>query len=76
MMTVAELIVELQKYPSDMFVVASGYESGYDSIRTVEIRHVFLNKGKGTGWYHGEHSFSTGGKTSRTTDVLLIQGRH
>lgn len=75
MMTVAELIAKLSAFPPEMRVVASGYEQGYDDIRTIDIIPVRLNAGKGTGWYNGEHGHVIE-KTARTTDVVHIKGRH
>jgi hypothetical protein len=54
MMTVNELIQQLQTYPGDMRVLTLGYEEGYDdiSIRTEGI--VFDYNDKDT-WYIGPH---------------------
>jgi hypothetical protein len=54
MMTVNELIQQLQTYPGDMRVLALGYEGGFDDInlRTDDI--VFNVNSKDT-WYMGSH---------------------
>jgi len=35
-MTVAELILKLQKMPQDAVVVVRGYESGYDDVKNIK----------------------------------------
>ena len=54
-MTVKRLRESLKQYPDDMQVVVSGYESGWDDIKSnsLSIRTVFLNYG--TKSYEGQH---------------------
>ena len=54
-MTVKELSQILKTYPSDMRVVVSGYESGWDDINLSSLskKTVLLNYGKES--YNGRH---------------------
>ena len=61
MMTVAELIEQLKRYPSDMTVVVDGYEGGYDNP-VIEPGYVAFDtnwdgKNKNS-WYMGRHDSS------------------
>ena len=53
--TVSELISLLSGYPSDLRVVVSGYEDGYDDIlpRLVSVVEIALNAGKND--WEGDH---------------------
>ena len=46
-MTVCELIDLLERYPSDMRVVANGYKQGYDDLhpRQISVMEIALNIG-------------------------------
>ncbi len=76
-MTVKEFKEQLKKYPDNMRVVVSGYESGWDDIKidSLSIRTVFLNYGKKD--YEGQHEDADGftkkkaGKL-KTAKVLAI----
>ena len=55
MMTVAELIEQLQNYPSNTRVLTLGYEGGYNDIR-LNTSEVVFNVSRGEGaWYYGPH---------------------
>ena len=53
-MTVNELIEQLKNYPSDMRVLALGYEGGFDDINLKTDDIVFDVNNKDT-WYFGMH---------------------
>lgn len=53
-MTVSELIEQLKNYPSDMRVLALGYEGGFDDINLKTDDIVFNVNNKDT-WYMGSH---------------------
>ncbi len=53
-MTVNELIEQLKNYPSDMRVLALGYEGGFDDINLKTDDIVFNVNNKDT-WYMGSH---------------------
>ena len=55
-MTVAELIIILQTYPSDMRVVTEGYEEGYDDI--LEVKQVKIKPAENPRWYIGAYNDS------------------
>ena len=54
-MTVKELRELLKKYPANIRVVVSGYESGWDDVeqKSISKKEVLLNCGKQT--YYGKH---------------------
>ena len=52
-MTVQELIEELKKYPTEMRVVTSGYEGGYDDV-TGTVKTVVEFNVNPREWY-GRH---------------------
>ena len=54
-MTVKEFREQLKKYPDNMQVVVSGYETGWDDIEpdSLSIREVLLNCGERD--YEGQH---------------------
>jgi hypothetical protein len=54
MMTVNELIQQLQNYPGDTRVLTLGYEGGFDDIDLKTEDIVFNVNSKDT-WYMGSH---------------------
>jgi len=61
-MTVAELIVKLQKLDPSLRVVGPGYEGGYYDVKVFEPFEIALNVN--TEWYYGPHE----GTSWRSTD--------
>jgi hypothetical protein len=53
-MTVNELIQQLQTYPGDMRVLTLGYEGGYNDTNVIADDIVFDIHSKDT-WYYGPH---------------------
>jgi hypothetical protein len=53
-MIVSELIEQLTKLPQDALVLARGYESGYNSIKSVG--NLIVLKRTNNDWYDGEYS--------------------
>lgn len=58
-MTVAELIEQLKKQPSNARVVVEGYEDGFDDL--VEVKEILLELNHYEEWYYGEHEKSKDG---------------
>jgi hypothetical protein len=60
MMTVAELIEELNKLPQDMLVLVPGYKCGYDNAEVQRNTAVFLDDNwdgqEKFYWHNGRHS--------------------
>ena len=54
-MTVKELIQILESYPSDLRVVVSGYEGGFDDIAPERISVVKIQLDVGTEDWEGQH---------------------
>ena len=54
-MTVKELIQMLESYPSDLRVVVSGYEGGFDDIAPERISVVKIQLDVGTEDWEGQH---------------------
>lgn len=54
-MTVEELIQMLESYPSDLRVVVSGYEGGFDDIAPERISVVKIQLDVGTEDWEGQH---------------------
>ena len=54
-MTIGELIQILENYPSDMCVVVSGYEEGYDDLSPEQISVVKIELNTGTQAWQGKH---------------------
>jgi len=52
-MTVAQLIESLKNYPSDLPVVVSGYEGGYNDVDSFENIKIVRDFNKE--WYYGKH---------------------
>jgi len=52
-MTVAQLIESLKNYPSDLPVVVSGYEGGYNDVDAFETIKIIRDHNKE--WYYGKH---------------------
>jgi hypothetical protein len=52
-MTVAQLIESLKNYPSDLPVVVSGYEGGYNDVDSFENIKIVRDFNKA--WYYGKH---------------------
>lgn len=55
-MTVREMIELLERYPSDIRVVVSGYEEGYDDLSPKQISVVDLCLNTGVREWQGRHS--------------------
>jgi hypothetical protein len=69
-MTIGELRQKLEQFDSDLMVVVSGYESGYDGISV--IQKVGLVKNDTASWYEGE--YDNGGSKSQM-DAVYIGGK-
>jgi hypothetical protein len=54
MMTVNELIQQLQTYPGDMRVLTLGYEGGFDDIG-LRMDNIVFNVNSEDTWYMGKH---------------------
>jgi len=54
-MKIADVIAELQKYPSDMEVMVRGYEGGYEDRFEVKKERIILNYYTPAAWYYGPH---------------------
>lgn len=56
-MTVAELIERLSAFPSDLIVVARGYEEGYDDVIGARVEVVVDTQGPGekSEWWTGRY---------------------
>ena len=54
-MTVQELIALLQQHPSDLRVVVSGYEDGYDDLSPKQLVALPLYLDTKTRSYYGQH---------------------
>jgi hypothetical protein len=52
-MNVGQLIEQLKNYPSDLPVVVSGYEGGYNDFDTFETIKIVRDHNKE--WYYGKH---------------------
>ena len=52
-MTVAQLIESLKNYPSDLPVVVSGYEGGYNDVDKFETIKIVRDFNKA--WYYSKH---------------------
>ena len=53
-MKIKELIKILEKYPQDLEIMVSGYESGYDEISEKRIRKTTLKKVNNSNDYDGD----------------------
>lgn len=53
-MTIAELIEQLKKYPSDMRVLTLGYEAGYNDVG-LNTTDIVFNVHDKDAWYYGPH---------------------
>jgi len=69
-MTVEELIMQLQKFPSKNRVVVRGYESGYNDIQLV--REIGLLIDHSDLWYYGAHEEAKEGQKIDEPAVLLF----
>jgi hypothetical protein len=76
MMTVAELIEELNKLPQDMLVLVPGYEGGYDNAEVCRNTAVLLNDNwdgqEKISWYNGRHSTSFSPTEDELTHCVAI----
>jgi len=76
MMTVAELIEELNKLPQDMLVLVPGYECGYDNVEVRPNTAVRLNDNwdgqEKLSWYNGRHSMSFGPTEDEITHCVVL----
>lgn len=55
-MTVAELIMLLEKWPNmTQRVVINGYEGGHHDLKAESLREVKLKLNVNTVWYYGPH---------------------
>jgi hypothetical protein len=79
MMTVAELIEELNKLPQDMLVLVPGYEGGYDNIEVQRNGTVLLNDNwdgqEKLSWYNGRHSESYKSEEGDDLTPCVVIGR-
>lgn len=69
-MTIAELIVALQAYPSDMLVMTRGYEGGYCDAKPEGVKNLVLNMN--TAWGYGPHDTKSDDDDCRVTVPALI----
>jgi hypothetical protein len=68
-MTVNELIEWLQAYPSNLRVVVSGYEGGFNDISKAEL--IELNLNVNDEWYYGPHERPDDDAKGNETALLL-----
>ncbi|MCS3690983.1 hypothetical protein ABIF26_006484 [Bradyrhizobium elkanii] len=61
MITVAELIGELMKFPGGCRVVVRGYESGFNDAGVPEQIELDLNHHNPEDWFFGSHAEARGG---------------
>lgn len=61
MLTIRELINELEGYDPDTPVVVSGYEGGFSDANSV--RTILLERDVHTDWYYGPHEINENGIT-------------
>ena len=54
-MTIGELIQILENHPSDMRVVVSGYEEGYDDLSPEQVSVVKIELHTGSQAWQGRH---------------------
>jgi hypothetical protein len=79
MMTVAELIEELNKLPQDMLVLVPGYEGGYDNIE-IQNNGAVLRDENWDGqekfyWYNGRHGEAYRAVEGDETTPCIVIGR-
>ena len=72
-MTVDELIVVLERYPSDLRVVVNGYEDGYDDVAAERIflEKIALDTGKHS--WEGMHGDVNGLARSRNEGAKVVE---
>jgi hypothetical protein len=56
-MKVHELIEKLKEYPSDLRVIITGYEDGFNDITIIEEKEIAIDAL--TEWYYGQHVDAT-----------------
>lgn len=69
-MTVDELITKLQEFPKDMVVLVSGYESGYNEAKEVEIKN--LCRVHGQPYYDGDYQYPRSSGPKREVKGYLV----
>lgn len=67
--TVKDLIACLTKFPQDLPVLVSGYESGFECFYEPEILDLVYNND--TMYYDGEYQFPLEGEIPDVTAVVL-----
>ncbi len=67
--TVKDLIASLTKFPQDLPVLVSGYESGFECFYEPEILDLVYNND--TMYYDGEYQFPLEGEIPDVTAVVL-----
>ncbi len=67
-MTAQELIIELQKIPSNTKIVVRGYENGYNDILNLKPVKIKLNTS--TNWYDGEYDTSSDNDAQEAIDLF------
>ena len=67
--TVKDLIAILTKFPQDLPVLVSGYESGFECFYEPEILDLVYNND--TMYYDGEYQLSSEGEITDVTAVVL-----
>lgn len=70
-MTVAELIVALQRLPQDHRVVVKGYEDGYDDIAIHQLR-IAVNVHSPDNHLFGRHSYEGHPDGDHNEDAVLL----
>lgn len=70
MITVSELIDQLQRHPGDMRVIMPGYEGGFMDVTGMEQVNIKLNYN--TEWCYGPHTKVSGYESDET--ALCIGG--
>lgn len=73
-MTVEELIGALQELPSDLRVVVSGYEEGYDDLTREQIAVASIALHTGRRRYEGAHGHPDDAKNpAEVVEAVLLQ---
>ena len=68
-MTTSELIEELKEYPPNMRVIISGYEGGFNDIKSLCEQEIALDVNPE--WFYGDHADGRGGRKIDETALLV-----
>ena len=74
-MTVNELIEQLKNYPSDMRVLTTGYEGGYNDTE-LKTEEIVFNFSQNDAWYYGPHEcVKFTDEQTGTPCVIIMRGK-